>query len=160
MLQIGGKETWFAASTSRLSETTAVLVAHDITNRKRSELVQNAIFRITQASIAGEGIDDLYHSIHSILGELIRAENFYIALYDEVKGEISFPYYVDQFDDPPPTPTPLQGLTGYVIRTGRPLLAPNETFERLVHSGEVEVVGTTGVDWMGAPLKWKGGPSV
>ncbi len=156
MLQINGKETWFSASTSRVSETTAVLVAHDITNRKRFELVQNAIFRITQASITGEGIDDLYHSIHSILGELIRAENFYIALYDPVKGEISFPYYVDQFDDPPPTPTPLQGLTGYVIRTGQPLLVPPEEFDRLVREGEVEVVGTTGVDWMGAPLKLEG----
>ncbi len=55
MPQINGKDTWFAASTSRLSETTAVLVAHDITNRKRFELVQNAIFRITQASITGRG---------------------------------------------------------------------------------------------------------
>jgi diguanylate cyclase (GGDEF)-like protein/PAS domain S-box-containing protein len=156
MLQIGGKETWFSASTSRLSETTAVLVAHDITNRKRSELVQNAIYRITQASITGEGIDELYHSIHSILGELIRAENFYIALYDQAEGLLSFPYYVDQFDEAPPEPTPLQGLTGYVIRTGLPLLAPPETFDRLVREGEVEVVGTTGVDWMGAPLKLEG----
>ena len=36
-LQINGKETIFAASTSRLSETTAIMVAHDITMRKRME---------------------------------------------------------------------------------------------------------------------------
>jgi diguanylate cyclase (GGDEF)-like protein/PAS domain S-box-containing protein len=155
-LQIGRKEKWFAASSSRLSETTAVFVAHDITNRKRFELVQNAIFRITQASITGEGIDALYHSIHAILGELIPAENFYIALYDPVKGLISFPYYVDQFDEPPPEPTAIIGLTGYVIRTGRPLLASPEIFDRLVRQKEVEVVGTTGEDWMGAPLKVEG----
>jgi PAS domain S-box-containing protein len=36
-LQIDGKEIYFAASASRLSETTAIMVAHDITNRKRAE---------------------------------------------------------------------------------------------------------------------------
>ena len=36
-LQIGGKERWFAGSASRLSENTAVWVAHDITTRKRAE---------------------------------------------------------------------------------------------------------------------------
>lgn len=33
-LQISGKEIWFAASASRLSENTVIWVAHDITNRK------------------------------------------------------------------------------------------------------------------------------
>jgi diguanylate cyclase (GGDEF)-like protein/PAS domain S-box-containing protein len=155
-LQVRGKETWFAASASRLSENTAILVAHDITKRKHFELVQNAIFRITQASITGEGIDELYHSIHSILGELIPAENFYIASYDPVKELVSFPYYIDQFDEAPPTPTPVQGLTGYVLRTGHPLLAPPEVFDRLVQQREVEIVGTPGEDWMGAPLTVEG----
>ncbi len=36
-LQIRGKETYFSASASRLSETTALMVAHDITMRKRME---------------------------------------------------------------------------------------------------------------------------
>jgi PAS domain S-box-containing protein len=36
-LQLGGKEIWFAASASRLSENTAVWVAHDITERKQNE---------------------------------------------------------------------------------------------------------------------------
>jgi diguanylate cyclase (GGDEF)-like protein len=155
-LKVGDKETWFAARTSRLSETTAILVAHDRTNRKHFELVQNAIFRITQASITGEGIDSLYESIHSILGELIPAENFFIALIDKVNSQISFPYYVDQYDESPDGSTPIQGLTGYVIRTGRPLLANPEVFERLVQQGEVDVVGTRGEDWMGAPLMVEG----
>jgi len=130
-----------------------VAVIEDITERKRFESVRNAIFRITQAAMASGGIDALYKTIHSILGELIPAENFYIALYDPVTRLISFPYYIDQFDEPPPAPTPLQGLTGYVIRSGIPLLAPLEVFNRLVRQGEVEALGTTSEDWMGAPLK-------
>jgi len=36
-LQIDGKEIWFASSTSRLSENSAIWVAHDITGRKLAE---------------------------------------------------------------------------------------------------------------------------
>ncbi|HEX7540904.1 MAG TPA: PAS domain S-box protein, partial [Anaerolineales bacterium] len=131
-------------------------IQHDITEHKRFELVQNVIFRITQAAITSEGIDALYKSIHSILGELIPAENFYIALIDPASNLISFPYYVDQFDEPPSGQTQIQGLTGYVIHTGRPLLATREILDRLVAQGEVEAVGTVGVDWMGAPLRVEG----
>jgi diguanylate cyclase (GGDEF)-like protein/PAS domain S-box-containing protein len=131
-------------------------IGRDVTERKRFESVQNAIYRITQTAITSEGIDALYHSIHSILGELIPAENFFIALYDPVKGLISFPYYIDQYNETPTGMTKIQGLTGYVIRTGRPLLATREIFDQLVDQGEVETVGTVGVDWMGAPLRVEG----
>lgn len=128
----------------------------DVTERKRNELIQNAIYRITQTAITSDRIETLYHSIHSILGELIPTENFYIALYDRVNELISFPYYVDQYDEPPTGATPLQGLTGYVIRNGSPLLVTREIFDRLIGQGEVQAVGTVGVDWMGAPLKAEG----
>jgi diguanylate cyclase (GGDEF)-like protein/PAS domain S-box-containing protein len=134
----------------------AVFNSRDITERKRFESVQNALYRITQTAITGEGIDALYHSIHSILGEMIPAENFFIALIDPASNLISFPYYIDQYDEPPSAPTQIQGLTGYVLRTGRSLLATRELFDRLVQQGEVEVVGTVFVDWMGAPLKVEG----
>jgi diguanylate cyclase (GGDEF)-like protein/PAS domain S-box-containing protein len=134
----------------------AVVSFTNITQRKRSELVQNAIFRISQAALTNEGIDALCQSIHSILGELIPADNFFIALIDPASNLMSFPYYVDQFDEPPSGQTPIQGLTGHVIRTGSPLLAPRQVYEQLIKKGDVEAVGTVSEDWMGAPLKVEG----
>ena len=128
----------------------------DITERKRFELVQNAIYRITQAAITSNGIDALYQSIHTILGELISAENFFIALYDSATGLISFPYFIDQFDEPPSEPIQMRGLTGYVIRSGRSLLATREMFDRLVQQGEVEAVGTAAEEYLRVPLKIEG----
>jgi diguanylate cyclase (GGDEF)-like protein/PAS domain S-box-containing protein len=151
-LQIGGKEIWFSFSTSRISDTTAIWVAHNITQQKRSESVQNALTRITQTVITSSDIQELYRSIHFLLGELVHADNFYIALFDPVSELISFPYYVDQYDDSPPVMTIDHGLTGYVIRTGRPILATQEIFDRLLQQGKVDLVGTTGVDWLGVPL--------
>ena len=155
-LNVGDRPLWFGTAISMLTEDTTLWVAHDITQRKHFELVQNAIFKIAQAAITSEGMEVLYRSIHSILGELIPAENFYIALYDPDCNLIHFPYYIDQYDDQPPTPMPLQGLTGYVIRTGHPLLVTRAELERMVQHGEVDVVGTLGEDWLGAPLKVEG----
>ncbi len=128
----------------------------DITERRRYELIQNAALRITQAAITSDRIDILYKNIHSILRGLISAENFYISLYDSTNGTISFPYYIDQYDKQPPGPTQTEGLTGYVIRSGRSLLTTPKIFDRLVEQGEVEVIGTKPVDWLGVPLKSEG----
>ena len=128
----------------------------EITERKRFELVQNATYRITEAAITSDGIDKLYESIHSILRELISAENLYIALYDSNNGLLSFPYYIDQYDQKPTEPTLSQGLTGYVIRTGRSLLVTAEVYDQLVQQGKVEAIGTKGEDWLGVPLKSDG----
>jgi diguanylate cyclase (GGDEF)-like protein/PAS domain S-box-containing protein len=128
----------------------------DITQRIRFELVQNAIYRITQAAITSNGIDALYQSIHTILGELIPAENFFIALYDSVTGLISFPYFVDQYDETPTEPTRMVGLTGHVIRSGRSLLVTREIYDRLVQKGDVEAVGTAGEEYLRVPLKIEG----
>jgi diguanylate cyclase (GGDEF)-like protein/PAS domain S-box-containing protein len=134
----------------------AVGIISDISERKNNELLQNVIYRITQATMTSGGIDALYQSIHSILGEYIPAKNFFIALYDPAKEIISFPYYIDQYDEKPHEPILIQGLTGYVIRTGRSLLATREIYDRLVQEGKIDLVGTAAVDWLGVPLKTDG----
>ena len=125
----------------------------DITEAKRTEQVQQAIYKISQAVVTTASLDELYHSIHRILGGLMPVENFYIALYDANKDLLSFPYYVDLYDQPPPPAKPERGLTEYVMRTKKPLWAPEEAFQKLVQQGEVEAVGSDSFDWIGVPLK-------
>lgn len=137
------------------SEITGMIgVAIDITARHRAESIQSAIYRISEAAQTASHLTDLYRALHAIVGELMPAHNFYIALYDATRQRISFPYYVDEYDVTDATATfPLgRGLTEYVLRTGQPLLAPPEKFEELVRANEVERVGTDSIDWIGVPL--------
>jgi diguanylate cyclase (GGDEF)-like protein/PAS domain S-box-containing protein len=154
--QIGGQIRWFAATISPMQADSAIWVAHDITESKRAGKVQEIIYGISQAAISSDSIDELYQSIHTILAELINVENFYIALYDPTNDLISFPYYKDLHDEPPPDARPGRGLTEYIMRIGKPLLIPLEKFNELVQKGEVETVGTPSVDWLGVPLKVEG----
>jgi PAS domain S-box-containing protein len=124
----------------------------DITARKRAEQIQGMTYRISHAVVSTTSLDELYQSIHSILGELMPVDNFYIALYDATNDLISFPYYVDQFDAPPPTGKPEHGLTEYVMRTKRPLRATQQVSAELEKQGEVEIIGTDSIEWIGVPL--------
>jgi PAS domain S-box-containing protein len=124
----------------------------DITERKRAEQVQQAIYRISHAVVTTSSLDELFSSIHQILAELMPVHNLYIALYDPDDDLLSFPYYVDQYDEPPAPAKPEHGLTEYVLRTREPLWATAQVFDRLVQQGEVETVGTDSADWIGVPL--------
>lgn len=153
-----GKIHWIFDSAVELRDENGVShgsigLYRDITEAKRAEQVQHAIYRISQAVVTTASLDELYHSIHTILGKLMPVENFYIALYDVNNDLLSFPYYVDLYDQPPPPSKPKRGLTEYVLRTKKPLWAPEEVFNTLVQQGEVEVVGSDSFDWIGVPLK-------
>ncbi|MCJ7525732.1 MAG: response regulator [Candidatus Aminicenantes bacterium] len=128
--------------------------------RKYSEQVQKAIYEISEAAQAATSLEQLCQSIHAIIGELMPARNFYIALYDRDADLLQFPYWVDEFDATPPSNHPGKGLTDYVLRTGQPLLAAPEVFERLVQSGEVASIGKPSLDWLGVPLKTQAGETI
>ncbi|MBI3738252.1 MAG: PAS domain S-box protein [Chloroflexi bacterium] len=129
-----------------------LVVCQDISERKRVEIEQEALYQIVAATISAPSLDDLYHSIHQVLASIIPAKNFYIALYDEDTNLLTFPYFVDEYDKPSPPAPPDHGLTEYVLRTQKPLLASPEVFEKLVKAGEVETVGVPSLDWVGVPL--------
>jgi diguanylate cyclase (GGDEF)-like protein/PAS domain S-box-containing protein len=128
----------------------------DVTDRRKAENLQSALYRIAEETAAATDLNQVYGAVHRIVGELMDARNFYIALHDPATSTLSFPYLVDEHDAQPP-PRPLKkGLTEYVLRTGQPLLAPPEVFDDLLARGEVEPVGSPSIDWMGAPLKTSG----
>jgi PAS domain S-box-containing protein len=130
-----------------------LVVAVDITERKRADVLQAALYRIADQTSTATDLQAFYPAIHSIVGELMDASNFYVALYDEDADRLSFPYFVDQ-EDPKPAPKPLgKGLTEYVLRTTESQLVSAERFQALVRSGEVEKIGTPAVDWLGVPLR-------
>ena len=125
----------------------------DITEQKRAEELNAALYAIAARSQSPEDLQQFFTAIHNIVGHLMNARNFYIALYDAQTQLLSFPYFVDE-QDPAPPPKPLgRGLTEYVLRTGETLLATPTVFEGLVRRGEVELIGAQSVDWLGVPLK-------
>ena len=126
------------------------------TVRARSEQALAATYRISQSVHTAPTLHEQLKAIHGIVSELMPARNFYIALYDAQRDLISFPYFVDEQDEPPEPKRPGKGLTEYVLRTGRALLATPDVVQDLERRGEVELIGSPSVDWLGVPLNRDG----
>jgi len=153
-----GEEVTFLASGVPILDTAENTVGYrgvfkDITERKRNEKIQEAIFQIAEAALTAENISSVLHSVHDAVKTLMPAENFYVALYDEASDLLSFPYFIDQHNSAWEPQKPGKNLTSYVLKTGQALLATPARFDELVESGQVEPLGTRAVDWLGVPLR-------
>lgn len=135
-------------------------VGTDITERRRAERLHRAVSQIASATLTTLNLDELFRSIHTAIGELMPARNFFIALQDTATSPIHFPYIADEMEEDASPLSPGRGLTGYVLRTGQPLLANRERYLQLVGSGEVQPVGAPPVDWLGVPLKTHHGETI
>ena len=50
---------------------------HDLEERKRAQAVQSVLYRISDAALTAQTLNELYSHIHSIVGELLPANNFF-----------------------------------------------------------------------------------
>lgn len=128
-------------------------VARDITERKRAESMQAALYSISEAAYAAEDLLALLKRIHQIIGTLLQADNFSVALYDEETDRLSFPYHVDEYERTSRRPEPAVGtLCAEIIRTGRPLLLTLEGMAARLEELRVSVSANP-LCWLGVPLK-------
>ncbi|MGE5498543.1 MAG: PAS domain S-box protein, partial [Syntrophothermus sp.] len=146
-----------ASASSILNESGNIIgylgIQKDISDRKGSEKVNNALYKISEAVNTTSDLDMLYSKLHEIIKDLMPADNFYIAVYDQINELLSFPYFVDEFDPPQESKKVGKGLTEYVLRTGQGALINEEQDLALRDLGEVEIIGTPSKIWLGVPLK-------
>ena len=125
----------------------------DISERKRNERTKEAVYKISEAANSEKNIDELFRRIHEIIGQLVPAQNFFIALYDSDNDVINYPYYVDESNERPATGQPGKGLTEYVLRRGEAVLASPALIRELVSLGDIQFAGLHTPWWLGVPLK-------
>jgi diguanylate cyclase (GGDEF)-like protein len=140
-----------AARTLELQQAHFAL-AEEIAERRRAEATQAALYQISESTHGTEDLDALFARIHAIVGGLLPANNFYIALYDEAIDEITYPYFVDDRDPPPAPRKRGRGLTDRMLGSKEPLLLSRADMRTLVDDGQLVVRGTPPIDWLGVPL--------
>jgi diguanylate cyclase (GGDEF)-like protein/PAS domain S-box-containing protein len=134
-----------------------VAVARDISERKHADAMQAALYAISEAAHAAEDLVALFGRIHQIIGELLPAVNFLVALYDADEDALTFPYYADEFGQAPaPQKLDSAAMSAEVIRTGQVLLLAPQANPGL--SGQVwPDVSRHALHWLGVPLFAKEG---
>nr|WP_255610921.1 EAL domain-containing protein [Lysobacter sp. ESA13C] len=124
----------------------------EIIERQRSERLQRALFRIAELTITSDTLGRFYSQVHDVVSELLYARNFYIALLSDDGDRLQFPYSIDERDMIRESRQLAGGLTEYVIRQGRPLLADRHRIAELNSRGEVRSHGSAAHCWLGVPL--------
>ncbi len=95
-----------------------IAVARDITERKLAESRQAALYAVSEAAHVTEDLLALFQRVHQIIGEWLPAENFCVALYDQQRDQLSFPYHIDDRRQP----HMVDRNCAEVVRSGQPLL--------------------------------------
>jgi PAS domain S-box-containing protein len=136
----------------------------EVVARENAEKVQSALYRIAELASAAQDMQEFYRATHEVVGELMLSRNLFIALWDEQRQLINYPYYVDEITDADDLPDPHQwyavrrdegrGVTAYVLRTGEPQLIDSERYQSLIEQDEIVALGVTTEEssWLGVPL--------
>ena len=124
----------------------------EIVERQRAEALQAAFFNISELAMSNIGQEEFYAEVHRVIGGLLDARNFYIALVNEAGDGLEFVYSVDEYNRVRPPRVFSGGLTEYTIRSGQPLLATRQQIDVLVGSGQLNEFGAKSQCWLGVPL--------
>lgn len=133
-------------------------VLGSVASLEQAERLQRALFAIAELASADLEMPEVYRSLHAIVGTLMYAENFYIALYDATRETLRFPYFVDIADKDAPKPDeelPMRerrgSLTWHLLSGGRPLRGTLAQIQAQIGEPLADY-GPDCVDWMGVPL--------
>lgn len=128
----------------------------NISQVRRLEKTEALYQRSAEIIAHAETLKDFSKQVFDLLRILFGIENGYVAIVEPVSGNIQFPYFKDQHDPWPEPRPPSNGLTEYVITTGRMIWLADSRSGSSMASGGYQINGTAPVDWIGVPLASKG----
>lgn len=90
LLQLAGQRLAELFSMQRLQDAVKEL--------EQAEQLQHALFAIADLAASDRDMQGMLRGLHQIIGRLMYAENFYIALYDPRRETLRFIYFEDEMD--------------------------------------------------------------
>ena len=118
--------------------------------------LQDTLFEIAELVYNTGSLREFYQSVHRCIANITNAHNFLIALEDRVERLIKFPYFVDEHDthyeEAMSIDCSLPSVSGYILRTQRPLMADQKKIEQLVAQGVIHQQGVIPQALLGVPF--------
>ena len=126
-------------------------IIRDMSQIVKAKKIQKVLLKISQQGYKTEKLRDLNEFIRVELGKLLDTTNFYIAFYNEKAHTLNIPFMTgEDFEGDFPAE---KSMTGYLIKKNEPILIKSEAYEKLIASGEVELLGPFPKSWLGVPLR-------
>ncbi len=129
-------------------------IIRDVTIKYKKREMQEVLLYLSRLSLIDHDLRTFMEKIHFHMRRVIKADNFYIALYHKNENKYSFPYYVDEFDqvESEEMETLENSLTDYIRITGKGMLVNKDTEQLIAKTFPLTTYGEYSHIWMGAPL--------
>lgn len=125
-----------------------------ITSQRLNQRVADlsALSATGQALAASLEVDTVLALLREQLPRVMPADSLYVALYEAEADEITFPLVVEDGQTVERTNRRAgHGLTEHIVRTGQPLLIPQDVGAHIQSLGLTQM-GRAAVSWVGVPL--------
>ncbi len=131
-------------------------ITNYIAENEQNEKLWKIIFNTFIDSYTSENNEVFLSKVHKHLAQIIDVSNFYVAIYDSNTGTYTFPFFIDEKDEKIIflNLNLKRSLTDYVRKRGKAILLDKNDDQKLIESGEVDLVGAMAEYWIGIPLKF------
>ncbi|MBI9040668.1 PAS domain S-box protein [Lutibacter sp.] len=128
-------------------------IIRNVSEIVKAKKIQKVLLKISQQGYKSEHLKDLNEFIRIELGKLLDTTNFYIAFYNEQEQTLNIPFMTgEDFEGDFPAE---KSMTGFLIKKNEPVLIKSQEFEKLIETGEIELLGGFPKVWLGVPLRVK-----
>lgn len=122
-----------------------------------AEKLQKTLFKIAALTYEDDDLSTIYDKIHHHVNELLYAKSFFLAIYNEEKNQIEFPYFVDESEPDlvagsVPPDTGMTGMAAWVIFNNEPLLLTKPDLLEMAFQGSFNIIGDVAESWLGVPI--------
>lgn len=134
-------------------------LACEVESAKSNEHLQRALYAIADLAYSDIDVPEMLARVHEVVGRLTYAENFFIAIYDDVRDAMHFPYYADT-DDHTLTGVRTEivakdypsSLTFAVVHRGLAMHGPSQVLRAQLGWAYDARLGPDCFDWLGVPM--------
>lgn len=135
------------------SRRALIVLGRNVTERKRTELIQRIQYNIANAMVDAENLNELFEKVRDELKVLVDTSNIFIALYDEKTDMLTSPFIKNEKGDNIQSWPAANSLTGLIIYGKKPLLLSKQDIAGLAEQGKIALRGSRSEKWLGVPLE-------
>ena len=130
---------------------------------EHSRHIRSVLFEIMNYAQETNDLEDLLESIHHIMLQELRAENFFVALIDEEREELRFEYCLDKKAPYCQTITDINDhankrLSLLPIRNNEIVHLSKPEILEMQNEGTIDFLGQIPEVWLGVPMRIRGNP--
>lgn len=129
-----------------------------VTQLNAAQQLERSMLQIANLTYQANDLDTFFESIHNIITTLVRADNFFIGLYNKQVDILEIVYIIEEgVRSSVHTKISKEQLKDtasyYLLNADAPMLMSKEQYQQHIDEGHFKMIGREAESWLGVPFK-------